>query len=178
EQVETSRAVLLDLDGKQEQSNTEQNLVKRLKNVLIPADDLLVEFAIQEKINELHRNKLKKVLHPYSLKNLDMANEIEKIQKKIDDVEKYMFGLNLNPNVGVVEKTNSEWRETGSYMPESEIIGRDDDKKKIVNLLRQPHGDRNVSFVAIVGMGGLGKTTLAQIIYSDKEVTNLFEKSM
>ncbi|WJX86078.1 hypothetical protein P8452_68439 [Trifolium repens] len=65
EQVETSRAVLLDLDGKQEQSHAEQNLVKRLKNVLIPADDLLDEFAIHEKINqrdELHRNKLKKKL--------------------------------------------------------------------------------------------------------------------
>ncbi|PNX59567.1 disease resistance protein rga4-like, partial [Trifolium pratense] len=74
-------------------------------------------------------------------------------------------GLNLNPKVGVVEKTNNEWRETGSYVPESNIIGREDDKEKIVSLLREPHGDPNVSFVAvaIVGMGGLGKTTLAQL---------------
>ncbi|XP_045787913.1 putative disease resistance protein RGA1 [Trifolium pratense] len=178
EHVETCKAVLLDLDGKQEQSHAEQNLVTRLKDVLIPADNLLDEFAIQDMINKRDRNKLKKVLHPYSLKKLDMAHEIEKIQKKFDDVEKYMFGLNLNLNVSAVEKTNSEWRETGSYVPESEIIGRDDDKENIISLLRQSHGDPNVSFVAVVGIGGMGKTTLAQLVYSDEKVQNLFEKSM
>ncbi|XP_045787921.1 putative disease resistance protein RGA1 [Trifolium pratense] len=178
EHVETCKAVLLDLDGKQEQSHAEQNLVTRLKDVLIPADNLLDEFAIQDMINKRDRNKLKKVLHPYSLKKLDMAHEIEKIQNKFDDVEKYMFGLNLNLNVSAVEKTNSEWRETGSYVQESEIIGRDDDKENIISLLRQSHGDPNVSFVAIVGIGGMGKTTLAQLVYSDEKVQNLFEKSM
>ncbi|GAU10525.1 hypothetical protein TSUD_420830, partial [Trifolium subterraneum] len=95
-----------------------------------------------------------------------------------DDVVRDMSGLNLNSNVLVVEKTNHEWRETGSYVLESNIIGRDGDKEEIINLLRQPHGDQNVSLVAIVGMGGLGKTTLAQLVYSDVEVQNLFEKSM
>ncbi|XP_045787923.1 putative disease resistance protein RGA4 [Trifolium pratense] len=178
EHVETCKAVLLDLDGKQEQSHAEQNLVTRLKDVLIPADNLLDEFAIQDMINKRDRNKLKKVLHPYSLKKLDMAHEIEKIQKKFDDVLKIMPGLNLNTKVGVVEKTNSEWRETGSYVLESEIIGRDDDKENIISLLRQSHGDPNVSFVAVVGIGGMGKTTLAQLVYSDEKVQNLFEKSM
>ncbi|CAJ2664743.1 unnamed protein product [Trifolium pratense] len=178
EHVETCKAVLLDLDGKQEQSHAEQNLVTRLKDVLIPADNLLDEFAIQDMINKRDRNKLKKVLHPYSLKKLDMAHEIEKIQKKFDDVLKIMPGLNLNLNVSAVEKTNSEWRETGSYVLESEIIGRDDDKENIISLLRQSHGDPNVSFVAVVGIGGMGKTTLAQLVYSDEKVQNLFEKSM
>ncbi|XP_045787561.1 disease resistance protein RGA2-like [Trifolium pratense] len=178
EHVETCKAVLLDLDGKQEQSHAEQNLVTRLKDVLIPADNLLDEFAIQDMINKRDRNKLKKVLHPYSLKKLDMAHEIEKIQKKFDDVLKIMPGLNLNLNVSAVEKTNSEWRETGSYVQESEIIGRDDDKENIISLLRQSHGDPNVSFVAVVGIGGMGKTTLAQLVYSDEKVQNLFEKSM
>ncbi|MCI00559.1 CC-NBS-LRR resistance protein, partial [Trifolium medium] len=89
-----------------------------------------------------------------------------------------MSGLNLKSNDGVDEKTNNEWRETGSYVLESDIIGRDDDKEKIVNLLRQSHGDPNVSFIAIVGMGGLGKTALAQFIYNDMEVKDLFEKRM
>jgi hypothetical protein len=39
----------------------------------------------------------------------------------------------------VVEKTNNEWRETDSYVLESNIIGRYGDKEEIINLLRQPH---------------------------------------
>jgi leucine-rich repeat protein SHOC2 len=109
-----------------------------------------------------------------------MAREIEKIQKKFDDVVRDMSGLNLDSNVVVVKKTNcaSRERETGSYVSESDIIGREDDKKKIISLLRHSHEIQNVSVVAIVGIGGLGKTTLAQLIYNDVEVQSLFEKSM
>ncbi|MCI13346.1 NBS-LRR resistance protein [Trifolium medium] len=62
--VETIRAVLLDLDEKQEQTNAEQNLVKNLKDVLIPADDLLDEFLIKDMIHKRdqephHQNKFK-----------------------------------------------------------------------------------------------------------------------
>ncbi|PNX87557.1 CC-NBS-LRR resistance protein, partial [Trifolium pratense] len=89
-----------------------------------------------------------------------------------------MSGLNLTPNVMVVEKTNSVRRETSSYVLESDIIGREYDKKNIISLLRQPHEIQNVSLVAIVGIGGLGKTALAQLVYNDVEVQNLFEKYM
>ncbi|MCH79482.1 CC-NBS-LRR resistance protein [Trifolium medium] len=184
--VESIRAVLLDAEDKQEEQNhAVQNWVRRLKEVFFPADDLLDEFLIQDTIHkrdESHQNKLTKVLHSFSPNNIalrrDMAHEIEKIQKKFNDVVKDMFGLNLNPNVVVVQKTNIERRETSSYVSESDIIGREDDKKKIIRLLRQSNEVQNVSLVAIVGIGGLGKTTLAQLVYSDVEVQNLFEKSM
>ncbi|GAU24714.1 hypothetical protein TSUD_355430 [Trifolium subterraneum] len=184
--IESIRAVLLDAEDKQEEQNhAVQNWVRRLKDVLFPADDLLDEFVIQDMIHkrdEPHQNKLTKVLHSFSPNNIafrrDMAHEIEKIQKMFNDVVRDMSGLNLNPNVVVVQKINIERRETSSYVSESDILGREDDKKKIIVLLRQPNEVQNVSLVAIVGIGGLGKTTLAQLVYSDVEVQNLFEKSM
>jgi hypothetical protein len=178
--------VLLDAEDKQEQSYAVQNWVRRLKDVLIPADDLLDEFVIQDMIHKRdhkpHNKKLTKVLHSFSPNKIDfrrdMAREIEKIQKKFDDVVRDMSGLNLNSNVVVVEKTNCASRETGSYVSESDIIGREDDKKKIISLLKQPHEIQNVSLIGIVGIGGIGKTTLAQLVYNDEEVENLFENSM
>ena len=36
----------------------------------------------------------------------------------------------------------------------------------------------NVSFICIVGIGGLGKTTLPQYVYNDKNVNDYFELKM
>ena len=153
--------------------------------MLLPADDLIDEFLIEDMIHKrdkAHKNKVTQVFHSLSLSRAafrrKMAHEIEKIQKSFNDVVKDMSGLNLNPNVVVVEQSNNVGRETSSLVLESDIIGREDDKKEIIHLLRQPHGNQNVSLIAIVGIGGLGKTTLAQLVYNDGEVQNLFEISM
>ncbi|KAL2925066.1 putative disease resistance protein RGA3, partial [Bienertia sinuspersici] len=48
-----------------------------------------------------------------------------------------------------------------------DIIGREDDLESIVGTLIDPNVQRDVSFLSIVGIGGLGKTTLAQLVYND-----------
>ena len=184
--VESIKAVLLDAEDKQKQSHAVKNWVRRLKDVLLPADDLIDEFLIEDMIHKrdkADKNKVTQVFHSLSLSRtafrLKMAHKIEKIQKRFNDVVEDLFGLNLNSNVVVVEKTNDVRRETcGFLLRSSNIVGREKDKNKIISLLRQPHGNQNVSGVAIVGVGGIGKTTLAQLVYNDAEVKKIFEKRM
>jgi len=169
----------------QEQNHGVQNWIRRLKDdVLHPADDLLDEFLIEDlrhKRDEAHKNKVRQVLHSLSPNTIafrrKMAQEIEKLQKKFNDVVKDMSGLNLNPNIVVVEQSNNVRRETSSFVLESDIIGREDDKNEMVSLLRQSHENQHVSVIAIVEIGCLGKTTLAQLVYNDGEVKKFFEKS-
>ncbi|XP_045787897.1 putative disease resistance protein RGA1 isoform X3 [Trifolium pratense] len=184
--VESVRAVLLDAEDKQQQNHAVEIWIRRLKDdVLHPADNLLDEFVIEDmrhKMDESHKNKVTQVLHSFSPNRIafrhKMANEIEKIQKKLNDVVKDMSGLNLKTNIVVVELSNTIRRETSSFVLQSDIIGRENDKKKVIKLLRQSHRNHNVSLVAIVGIGGLGKTALAQLVYNDGEVKNIFEKIM
>ncbi|KAM0037069.1 putative P-loop containing nucleoside triphosphate hydrolase, leucine-rich repeat domain superfamily [Helianthus debilis subsp. tardiflorus] len=63
-----------------------------------------------------------------------------------------------------------------SLVDTSTIVGRKEEKKELlVKLLRDEPCDKNFSIVPIVGMGGLGKTTLARILYDDEEVKKHFE---
>ncbi|KAL7234407.1 hypothetical protein ACSBR1_017914 [Camellia fascicularis] len=65
---------------------------------------------------------------------------------------------------------------TSSLIHERCIYGRDKEKKDIIDfLLKDESNDSKVGVLPIVGMGGLGKTTLAQMVYNDEVVDKHFD---
>ena len=66
-------------------------------------------------------------------------------------------------------------RETSSFPTELKVYGRDKEKECIVNLMINNISAEDLSICAIVGIAGLGKTTLAQMVYNDNIVKNHFQ---
>ncbi|XP_075673970.1 putative disease resistance protein RGA4 [Castanea sativa] len=181
------QAVLQDAEEQQVQNHQVKLWLNNLRDVVFDADDLLSEFSthvFRRKVMGGDK-KAKKVRIFFSRSNqlvfsFKMACKIKATREKLNNIatDWKNFHLELVERPLKTQDVTRDRDQTHSYIGEEEVIGREEDRKAIVDLLLDLDVKDNVSFICIVGIGGLGKTTLAQYVYNDKNVKDYFELKM
>ncbi|XP_058079948.1 putative disease resistance protein RGA4 [Magnolia sinica] len=183
--LSTIHAVLQDAEEQQVKNEAVKNWLKKLKDATYVADDLIDEFAIEAFRRKVRTQSatVNRVRNFFSFPNslvffLRMGSRIKEIGERLDGIAAERLKFHLRE--GVVDRPgNTEGRlQTASFVIESEVYGRDEEKEKIVESLIHVSTQEDVSIIPIVGMGGLGKTTLAQFAYNDERVAKHFELRM
>ncbi|KAJ1699169.1 hypothetical protein LUZ63_007681 [Rhynchospora breviuscula] len=105
------------------------------------------------------------------------AEEIERINKKLDEISKGRKTLRLRAEDGVRRDQphqRAPFYQTGPCHDQSRMIGRQRETKQIVDLLTSGC-DLTLPVVPIHGAAGIGKTTLARLVYEDESIDRYFK---
>ncbi|KAJ3678469.1 hypothetical protein LUZ60_002272 [Juncus effusus] len=171
------QCVLRDADSQRYTSKVAENWVKNVREVSFMIEDAIDTFllnveSLSEKEHDAFRNSVKWVVKGpkklIAMNSLDGA--INKIQAKIKKINENKASFSTNDPGASSSSLGSagscEYMST-SVAPEDEkidLVGFDKEKREIEELLLDQNTVKR-SVVFIVGIGGLGKTTLAKKVY-------------
>ncbi|XP_023762376.1 putative disease resistance RPP13-like protein 1 [Lactuca sativa] len=176
------KAVLADANQKHITERAVQLWLNDLQDLAYDIDDIVDDLATEALRRSLNQEALAIIpscCTTFTPGNImygpKMRSELDEITAKLRDLVDRKNDLGLNVSV---ERSNITERrlEQTSLVDESKIIGREGDKEALLKkLLGKEECDENVSIVSIVGMGGIGKTTLAKLLYNEEKVKDHFE---
>ncbi|XP_062075991.1 putative disease resistance protein RGA3 [Humulus lupulus] len=192
------RAVLHDAENKRWTTNSESVKVwletladdaQEMGNVLDQWNTLILKTQIESEFRK--RNSVSFFMPTFcfcfpSVNNFshrEISQKIEELDEKVTRAANQIGHLGLIENMARVD-THAEKvlgrLETTSFIDETEVHGRDQDKEVLLDMLmcETSHGvgQGQLEVISIVGMGGLGKTTMAQLTFNNETVKNHFSK--
>ncbi|KAL5856452.1 hypothetical protein ACOSQ3_003910 [Xanthoceras sorbifolium] len=174
-------AVLADAEEKQITNPAVKAWLVELQILAYDVEDILDEFSTKLCLeSEATTSKAKRLLvnlKPPSVKfNAKMRSKIKEITKRLQEITDEKNELKLIANSEERPNKVREGRIPTTSLKEAHVYGREKDQEAIIELLlKNESNEGGLSVIPIVGIGGVGKTTLAQNVYNDVRVESHFD---
>ncbi|WOK92022.1 hypothetical protein Cni_G00713 [Canna indica] len=174
EELESLKIFLREADAGED--NNIKAWMRQLRELAYDIEDLLEEYMIH--FGQPHRHQywgfLSRSIH--YLKHLStrhrMGIAIQDIKNQVRSISErrniYSFNLNCTVSLDILHDRHV----AALFVEETELVGINEPKEDIIRWLVK--GELNLKVISVVGMGGLGKTTLVRKVYDDQRVKGWF----
>ncbi|XBI85694.1 hypothetical protein VPH35_093802 [Triticum aestivum] len=97
-----------------------------------------------------------------------MANKLKNMRRQLKGITEDRIPFTfMQENVPSVQEVRYN-RETTAAVTEAQVVGRDKEKLEIMNRLSGSM-TKEITILPIYGIGGIGKTTMAQLVFNDSK---------
>uniref|UniRef100_A0A0D9V928 NB-ARC domain-containing protein n=1 Tax=Leersia perrieri TaxID=77586 RepID=A0A0D9V928_9ORYZ len=186
------RAVLTDADRRAIEDLHVKMWLYDLKQVAYDLEDIIDELSYKTVQSEAETNTDEHAGHKRKFQVFDTVNspvhgksidkivldKIINVRNRLNSINSFRQNLSLQESDGQIRVSTSSMRNSSSVLAsETGIVGRDEEKNKLLQfLLNDDNGtDSKLHVFSIVAMGGMGKTTLAKLVYNDEQVKDNFQ---
>ncbi len=166
-------------------SNVEKTWVKQVREEAFHIEDLVDEYILHlSKGSHGQRRRLRFILKIFQFTKKLKARHV--IASKIQDMSNNLKEKRLLAQTYRFDRTekgglssgatNDSWhdpRVDSLLIEEADVVGIDSSRDKLINWLVE--GSSNRMVISVVGIGGLGKTTLVKKVYENDKVAAHFD---
>ncbi|CAL5057324.1 unnamed protein product [Urochloa decumbens] len=157
--LELAQAVLRDAERRSVREEAVSLWLKMLKNAAYDISDMLDDFEV----------KLSQGMISSSVAKFSMGRKLKNMREKLTSIaaQRSQFGFMLD--TCSTDQEEIKKRETTSKISRETIVGRQKEKVEIVALLAS-NCELKTLIIPIFGFGGIGKTTLAKLVFNDDQM--------
>ncbi|GMN31234.1 hypothetical protein TIFTF001_050720 [Ficus carica] len=173
----SANQLLDDAEEKQLASSNVREWLFELKDTIYEAEDVLDEINYRALRYEQKRSKPSSKRFQFFLNCFSTFDEATE-RKIVNILDRLKFIIEQKDVLGLKQRGTSRFsqRLLAPLADESCVYGRNDDKEKVIELLVSDSGSSSnkIFVISITGMGGIGKTTFAQLVYEESIVKSQF----
>ncbi|KAL6626387.1 hypothetical protein ACP70R_030113 [Stipagrostis hirtigluma subsp. patula] len=174
--VESVEAVMEDAERRSIEDASVRLWLKRLTRASYDISDMFDEFEVD--VTKKSALPKFKVLNPCLTlaPEVSMAGKMKKVREKLEKISNDHHKFSFMAGSSSYMQQLVDERATSAKVKEADILGRDEEKQKLIDLLTIASNSSDVVILPIYGIGGIGKTTLAQLLYNDNHFKD-YEKA-
>uniref|UniRef100_A0A2P2QM24 Disease resistance protein RGA2 n=1 Tax=Rhizophora mucronata TaxID=61149 RepID=A0A2P2QM24_RHIMU len=180
-ELQLMQSFFKDADKQKRKNTTLWTIMANLRELIHEAEDILADCQLPSRVDSQASYGWLKCIYPPNIQfQYETGKKLREINDKITDIKQKIssyLGLSFNSQSGRTDAGNDQMlRWSSPVYDHTQVVGLEGDTKKITDWLLEAND--GILSIGVVGMGGLGKTTIAQKVFNDRATEDHFERRM